>query len=104
MTAEPAETRAPDVDEWADATVVEEGDAAGERGEPALYFPNVEVFVREHLAQLYRRNLDGRHRTWCPEWWRHAEAITRLEGLWRAWEHLRLAACSGNERVATRPR
>lgn len=39
--------------------------------------------------------VDGGGCTWCPEWWRHAEAISRLEALWRAWEHLRLDAATG---------
>ena len=32
---------------------------------------------------------------WCPQWWRHAEAVARLESLWRAWEHLRQDAATG---------
>ncbi|WP_442946323.1 DUF4913 domain-containing protein [Oerskovia sp. USHLN155] len=29
-------------------------------------------------------------RRWCPDWWRHApETVYRLDGIWRAWEHLR---------------
>ena len=44
---------------------------------------------------MYRRALDGTQRTWCPEWWRHAEAPSRLEALWRAWEHLRLDPATG---------
>lgn len=89
-------------DEWtdvADAAEEDWADAGNADGDdevpPTLYFPNVEVFVRELLAPTYRRSLDGRHRTWCPQWWRHAEAITRLEALWRAWEHLRLDPALG---------
>lgn len=57
---------------------------------PSLVFATVDLFVQEHLALNYRRNLNvqGGH-TWCPEWWRHGEAISRLEALWRAWEDLR---------------
>lgn len=33
--------------------------------------------------------------TWCPEWYRHAEGIYRLEALWRAWEQLRLDPALG---------
>ncbi|RJK92543.1 DUF4913 domain-containing protein [Vallicoccus soli] len=62
-------------------------EAGGE--EPQLYYPTLDVFVRELLAPTYRRVIDGRHRSWCPQWWRHGEAIARLEALWRAWEHLR---------------
>jgi hypothetical protein len=32
---------------------------------------------------MYRRALDATQRTCCREWWRHAEAISRLEALWR---------------------
>ncbi|GAB2689625.1 DUF4913 domain-containing protein [Thalassiella azotivora] len=81
-----SEVFASDVDEWAD----DEQTTQADEPEPAqLYYPNVEVFVTEQLAPMYRRHLDGRNRTWCPQWWRHAEAIARLEALWRAWEHLR---------------
>jgi len=24
--------------------------------------------------------------TWCPQWWRHPQAVSRLEALWRVWE------------------
>lgn len=68
-------------------------DAADEP--PELVYPTLEAFVSEQLAPLYRRNLNGQDRTWCPEWWRHAEAISRLEALWRAWEHLRLDPALG---------
>lgn len=58
--------------------------------EPSLVFPTLDLFVQNHLALNYRRhlNVQGGH-TWCPEWWRHGEAISRLEALWRAWEALR---------------
>ncbi|MFC3690357.1 DUF4913 domain-containing protein [Aquipuribacter hungaricus] len=85
-------------DEWAEDTGAgpEPADTASpEEDAPQLYFPTVEVFVRELLAPTYRRSLDGRHRTWCPQWWRHAEAIVRLDALWRAWEHLRLEPALG---------
>lgn len=88
-------------DEWGGWTTVNdqaESEAAQDAGEveaPSLYFPDVEVFVRELLSLSYLRSLDGRHRTWCPQWWRHAEAIARLEALWRAWEHLRLEPALG---------
>ncbi len=61
----------------------------GGLSEPATLFADVGEFVTEYLAQVYRRHVEGRTRTWCPQWWRHAEALIRLEGLWRAWEQLR---------------
>lgn len=75
----------------ADAPRSEEQDAEG----PALYYPTVEAFVSQLLAPTYRRSLGGHDRAWCPEWWRHAEGIARLEALWRAWEHLRLDPATG---------
>jgi hypothetical protein len=72
--------------DWGDELVdvdLEPVDAGAE--EPvALVYPTVEAFVREQLAPMYRRAVDGGAMTWCPEWWRHAEAISRLEALWRA--------------------
>jgi hypothetical protein len=32
---------------------------------------------------------------WCPQWWRHAEAITRLTALWQSWEAMRLQPGTG---------
>lgn len=62
---------------------------------PALFYGSTLEFVREQLVPMYRRNMEVTHRSWCPEWWRHAEAIARLEALWRAWEHLRLDPTTG---------
>lgn len=59
--------------------------------EPApTHFDGLPAFVT-WLTSTWRRDIsDGRGRTWCPSWWAHAEAIDVLEGLWRAWEQLRL--------------
>ncbi|GGQ84746.1 DUF4913 domain-containing protein [Couchioplanes azureus] len=32
---------------------------------------------------------------WCPQWWKHPEAISRLHALWRAGETLRVAEDTG---------
>lgn len=65
--------------------------------EPAApFYPSLDAFVAEQLAPMYRRHLgDGRHTVWCPRWWAHAEAIARLEALWRSWEHLRCEPALG---------
>jgi hypothetical protein len=94
-------------DEWADGADLPAADPLAEaerlaasvkprppappasEAEPArLFYPSLDLFVAEQLAPLYRRPL-GAGRTWCPEWWRHAEGITRLRALWLSWEHLR---------------
>ena len=71
------------------------GPAPEDDGPPELYYESVLQFVSELLAPTYRRNLGAPGLTWCPEWWRHAEAIARLDALWRAWEHLRLDGTTG---------
>jgi hypothetical protein len=62
---------------------------------PAPYYLTLEEWVGEWLFPVYRRSVLGHERTWCPQWWRHAEAVARLESLWRAWEHLRLDPATG---------
>ena len=63
--------------------------------EPRQVFASVEQFVTGYLLPLYRRAVSGNDTTWCAEWWRHPEAIVRLEALWRAWEYLRLDPATG---------
>jgi len=60
-----------------------------------LYYPTLEMFVGDYLLETYRRAVSSTGSAWCPEWWRHAEAIVRLEALWRSWEHLRLDPATG---------
>jgi len=64
-----------------------------------LFYSNVAQFVAEQLAPVYRRDIDlaGRSTTftWCAQWWRHEEAVSRLTGLWRAWENLRTDPTTG---------
>ena len=69
--------------------------AALEDEPPALVYTNVLDFMTGYLMPIYRRSLSGSATTWCPEWWRHAEANTRLEAFWRSWEHLRLDPATG---------
>jgi hypothetical protein len=56
---------------------------------PEPRYPNLAEFVDQFLAPMIRRRIGG-SRTWCPEWWRHPEAVDRLHALWHAWETLRL--------------
>ena len=62
---------------------------------PGLYYLTLEEWAHEWLFPVYRRSVLGHDRVWCPQWWRHAEAVARLESLWRAWEHLRQDAALG---------
>ncbi len=60
--------------------------------EPTTYFPTLDAFVREFICPIFRRNTGetGRaeHR-WSAQWWTSAEAIIRLEALWRTFEQAR---------------
>jgi hypothetical protein len=67
----------------------------GERGAAELVFESLEAFVTGYLLRMYRRAVSGNDATWCREWWRHPEAIARLDALWRAWEYLRLDPATG---------
>lgn len=69
---------------------------ADDDASPELFFGSVEEFVREVIVPIYRRKVGARgSRRWSAEWWRSAEAISRLEALWRSWEHLRLDGATG---------
>ncbi|BCW68893.1 hypothetical protein NicSoilB4_36560 (plasmid) [Arthrobacter sp. NicSoilB4] len=67
-------------------------------GEPAaelVYDSAIEFFV-ELLAPSYVRDVnEGAELAWCPEWYKHPEALIRMEAIWRAWEHLRLEPALG---------
>lgn len=63
------------------------GQASAESGE--LAFTSLDDFVREFLTQVVHRRLNRAVQLWCPEWWRHPEAVARLSVLWRAFEFLR---------------
>jgi uncharacterized protein DUF4913 len=54
-----------------------------------LFYPNVGEFVSDRFIYLVSLPTPESGRLWCPEWYRHAEALSRLDSLWRAWETLR---------------
>ena len=53
------------------------------------FFGSLLEFVVEHFGPVYARTTSPTVR-WCASWWDHAEAIYRLEALWRTWELYRL--------------
>ncbi|MFE1103258.1 DUF4913 domain-containing protein [Nocardiopsis alba] len=76
---------------WGDRQPEGEGEQT-----PELYYGSVDEFVREVILPMYRRKVGSRgSRRWSAQWWRDAEAIARLEALWRAWENLRLDGATG---------
>lgn len=76
-------------------SISREGEASCADVTPELVYRSVEEFVTELLLPTYRRKVDGRTATWCPDWPAHPEAVVRLEALWRSWEHLRLEPSLG---------
>lgn len=63
---------------------------------PQLYYPTVDDFVREFLCQTFRRPVGpGSPLRWSARWWESAEAIIRLDAMWRSWETLRLDPATG---------
>jgi hypothetical protein len=61
---------------------------------PEPKFTDLDSFMRHYLAPVVERRVTQGAATgvnWCPQWWKHPEAISRLYALWRAWETLRVA-------------
>ena len=60
---------------------------------PELRYRTLPMFVEQHLANVYRREVSARGsestRRWCPCWWDHGEALSRFAALWRSFEQLR---------------
>jgi hypothetical protein len=78
----------------------ETGELHGQEGHhgPAaeLVYLNPVAFFVNLLAPSYVREVnEGAQLAWCPEWYKHPEALIRMETIWRAWEHLRLEPALG---------
>lgn len=71
------------------------GEAPAAQKESPLVYQSAEEFLHEHLLPLYNRIIDSRNGKWCRQWFLHPEAVSRVEALWRAWEHLRLDPATG---------
>lgn len=70
------------------------GDPAAE-DEPQAFYDTAEEFLHEQLLPLFNRILDTKNGKWCRLWFLHPEAVSRMDALWRAWEHLRLDPTTG---------
>ena len=85
--------------DWEEKSSSEGNEDVEEQPPAELVYANVVEFVTEMLAPMYRRQLDPAGRsntfTWCAQWWRHEEAVSRLTGLWRAWEQPRTDPSTG---------
>jgi hypothetical protein len=87
--------------EFGDAFGDEDGPSANSgqghaEPEPELVYSSAVEFFADLLAQSYVREVnEGAQFAWCPEWYKHPEALIRMEAIWRAWEHLRLEPALG---------
>lgn len=77
------------------AAALHELDGEPAEEEPGLYFGSVDEFIRGYLLPTYRRRVDGQRVLWAAQWWKYAEAVARLDAMWRAWEYLRQDAQTG---------
>lgn len=66
------------------------GSAAGaeEGGEKGPVYASLDAFVEGYVLPQWRHKLGGSVH-WCAYWFRHAEAVSRLEAVWEAWEVMR---------------
>jgi hypothetical protein len=79
----------------------DDDDAADEPEEaPRLFYGSADEFVRERLIHMYSRRVGGGNASfrWAADWWRYPEALSRIDALWRSWEHLRLDGATGISR------
>lgn len=51
-------------------------------------YPDATAWLTDWLAPRYCRSWETGGRVWCPAWRDHPEALSRVEALWQAWEHL----------------
>ncbi len=47
---------------------------------PEPEFGEIEDWVAEYFLPMFRRTLGGEY-CWCGQWWRHGEAISRLNAV-----------------------
>lgn len=71
-------------------------DPAVDEEVPQTYYCSVDEFVREKLVTSYRRLVGPPGAApVAADWWNYPEAVSWLDALWRAWEHLRLDRVTG---------
>jgi hypothetical protein len=76
-----------DEDESNDSPAPAPGGGAGKakKEAPKPVYADLETWLRKHLAQIIRRRFGG-SLTWCSQWYRHGEAVSRLNAMWQEWE------------------
>lgn len=56
---------------------------------PQPRFATVDLFVEQFVLPNWVHRYVDKHVRWCETWWEHAEAITRFEAMWEAFEVMR---------------
>ena len=95
-TEDPTTPQSEDTPEATDET--EDGATQVSEALPELYFGSTDEFVREFVCPVFRRSVGETGRAeyrWSARWWESAEAVIRLEAMWRSWEHHRLDPAIG---------
>jgi len=79
-----------DLDDFDPPHAAAEGDT-DDAAEAGTRYADVYEFVHEFLVHIYARRVSRQNTRfrWCPQWYLHPEAVSRLEALWKAFEHLR---------------
>jgi hypothetical protein len=83
------------VSDWEDEEPDLEDAPSADTEAPEPYYSSMLEWFEGWLRPMYRRSTMGDRRDWCPQWWQHEEAVSRLDALWRAWETLRLDPGTG---------
>lgn len=82
-----------DLDDFDDFDPPEPDDARASEaaGGAGTHYADVYEFVHEFLIHIYARRVSRQNSRfrWCAQWYLHPEAVSRLEALWKAFEHLR---------------
>ncbi|MBG6181852.1 DUF4913 domain-containing protein [Arthrobacter sp. CAN_A1] len=79
----------------AGSEATEEQPATADEPAELVYSNPLEFFV-SILSPSYVREVNGGSEfVWCPQWYKHVEALSRVETVWRSWEHLRLEGALG---------
>jgi len=58
------------------------------------HYPSLQAWAEAYFVVMFARPISPAVR-WCASWWAHAEALSRLEALWRSWEAARLDPVRG---------
>ncbi|GAA2705280.1 DUF4913 domain-containing protein [Micromonospora olivasterospora] len=92
-TSEPATDPVADLTNLLDQLAGTPEGPAEDPSAPEPVFSNVDQFVAGYLVLVLERRVASGPTpgiSWCPRWWAHPEALSRLYALWRAWEALRV--------------